>query len=941
MNFDKIIPVLNVLDKFASRSTEIRDIHELATEVERLLEDVIAPEYNGLYLYDFVDKKLKLYYAKGFTDAERLDAESTVMDRHPGHVFRTGKTFYVPDVKTNNPPISIDSKRSFLIRTRLSIPVFNGDNIVGVFSIASPEPNKFTEEQIAVFSFIGNLAGSVYGHIQNRNELQKLALIARHTDNAILITDKEGRTEWVNKSFEKTTGYLLEEIMGKKIFEIIQGTNEKKRKNSRILQAMAERKFIETNVEYYTKSGKLYWAWLQVQPLFNENGELTQFISIHRDISARKKIEDALKVNEKQTRLIIDTALDAYILINSKGEVIRWNKQAAKMFGYSNREAIGKKIADLIIPLESREKHINGLKDFRDTGFGPMINKRIEILGQRKNGEQFLVELAVNPVKIRNERFFSAFIKDISVQKKAQYELESTTSRISTLMRNLHTGILVENENRKIVLVNKEFCHLFDIPVDPEHLVGLDCSDTAEQSKHFFREPEKFLQRISEILAAGQPAFDEQLDLADGRVFERDYLPIYSGDKYMGNLWRYSDITPRKKAETALKKAQQEAISGSIAKSQFLANMSHEIRTPLNAIHGLTRLLEDTPMSDEQKKLINGLNSSSEGLLGIVNDILDFTKIEAGQMELIETEFALDDLVKKVFDSFEYKAAEKEVTLKNNYDKEINCHLFGDNVRLRQVLINLMNNAIKFTQKGHVTLECRLETRSADSCNIYFNVSDSGIGIAEEHISRIFQSFQQVDAGITRSYGGTGLGLAISKQLVELMGGKLEVRSSKDIGSEFFFTLPFRKAEAPVKPGEEESPLLNTEPLRGRRVLLVEDNQFNQFIAKSMLEKWSMDVTLANNGKEALLKLQEETFQIVLMDLQMPEMGGLEATRRIRSELGLDVPVIALTANAIKGVLEECYTAGMNDYIAKPFNPEILAKKIKSLIGKNESTAGS
>ena len=932
MKFNKIIPVLDTLNKFASRSTEIRDIRELALEVEHILEEVIEMEHTGLFLYDFIDKKLKLYFAKGFSEEERVEAERTAMDRHPGHVFNTGQVLYVPDVESDNPPVSIDSRRSFKVRTRLSIPVFNGEKVVGVFSIVSTEKNKFTDEEIAVFFFIGKIAGSVYGHIQNRSDLQQLALIARHTDNAVLITDKEGRTEWVNKAFETTTGYTLDEIRGEKVLEIIQGSDRKKGKLSKIIQAMSQQKSIETNVEYYSKSGKSYWAWLQVQPVFNEKGELTQFISIHKDISARKKIEDALKVNVKQTRLIIDTALDAYVFINSKGEVVLWNKQAVKMFGYSNNEALGKKISDLIIPEQMRQSHLTGMKRYMDSGTGPMMNRRIEITGQRKNGEQFFVELAVNPVKIKNENYFSAFIRDISEQKKAQYDLESTTSRISTLMRNLHTGILVENEFRKIVLVNKEFCHLFNIGADPEQLVGLDCAPTAELSKHFFKEPEKFLERISEILLSGQPAFDEQLELADGRVFERDYLPIYSKEKFMGNLWRYSDITPRKKNERELKKARQEAISASLAKSQFLANMSHEIRTPLHAIYGLTRLLEDTNVTEEQKKLIKGLNSSSENLLGIVNDILDFTKIEAGQMEIVEAEFSLDDLVKKIFDSFEHKAEEQEITLTNIFDKGIKYHLLGDNIRLRQILVNLMNNAIKFTQRGTVSLECKLVASPGNSCIIYFNVTDTGIGIAEENISKVFQSFQQEDAGTTRSYGGTGLGLAISKQLVEMMGGILEVRSKKNEGSEFFFTLPFQKVEETDGPGEDETAEISTETFRGIKVLLVEDNPFNQFIAKSMLEKWETVVTVASNGKEALEILREDAFQIVLMDLQMPEMGGLEATRRIRSELKLDVPVIALTANAVKGVIEDCFSAGMNDYIAKPFSPDALAKKIKTLI---------
>ncbi len=378
-----------------------------------------------------------------------------------------------------------------------------------------------------------------------------------------------------------------------------------------------------------------------------------------------------------------------------------------------------------------------------------------------------------------------------------------------------------------------------------------------------------------------------------------------------------------------LRRARQEAISASIAKSQFLANMSHEIRTPLNAINGLVRLLEDTPVTEEQRRLLSGLGSSSDGLLAIVNDILDFSKIEAGLLELSENEFSPRELVRKALEAFEYKAEEKSITLKLKYDDRIADHLLGDCVRLRQILVNLLNNAIKFTPKGLVVLECRQERSDNDSCTVSFMVSDTGIGIAQEDLSRIFSSFQQVDTGSTRHYGGTGLGLAISRQLVELMGGMLEVRSVPDKGSDFFFTVTFRKVHLPdgVLPAEPEA-APDFAAMAGLRVLLVEDNPFNQFIARSMLEKWKMEVVVACTGRQALDILAREAFSVVLMDLQMPEMGGFEATKLLRSELGLDVPVVALTANAVKGVIEECHAAGMDDYLMKPFNPVKLAQVI-------------
>ena len=672
--------LLRILNEFASRAALLWSLPELALEVQKVLDELLDYDKSGLYFYDFSKKKLKLYCAKGFTEEEKIEAERTAMERHPGKVFREEKMLYIQDAENDALHQSSSSTRSFIVRSRLFLPVMNGEECVGSFGLGSKEANRFSQDYIYTLSFICKIAGAVYGNI-------------------------------------------------------------------------------------------IY----------------------------RKK-------------------------------------------------------------------------------------------------------------------------------------LESASSRLSTLIRNLHGAVLVENEIREIVLANQIFCETFGIPVPPEALIGMDCTLSAEQSKHLFTDPEEFVKRIDLILAFKQPVIEEELHLQDGRVLLRDYLPIYSGDKFLGNLWQYSDITLRKKEEKELQKAKEDAESANLAKSQFVANMSHEIRTPLNAIYGIVKLLEETPLTPEQKNLVSSMSSSADGLLGIVNNVLDFSKIEAGQFVLEELPFNPADLAKSIVQFLVYKSNERNNRLIAVIDPELSQMLIGDGQRIRQILVNLLNNAIKFTKDGEISLECKLLSQNEDSCTMLYKVKDTGIGIAEENLGKIFQSFQQEEASTSRKYGGTGLGLAISKQLVELMGGVLKVESRKNEGSDFFFTISLKKKREEVDEKGEKTGKMDKELLNGLRILVVEDNEVNQFITRAMLEKWNCIVTLAGNGVKAIEKLSTEKFDIVLMDLQMPVMGGFEATKKIREELKSDVPVIALTANVVKEVIDSCEEAGMNDYLSKPFNPDVLVEKIAKLL---------
>ncbi|GAA4319355.1 ATP-binding protein [Flaviaesturariibacter amylovorans] len=366
-----------------------------------------------------------------------------------------------------------------------------------------------------------------------------------------------------------------------------------------------------------------------------------------------------------------------------------------------------------------------------------------------------------------------------------------------------------------------------------------------------------------------------------------------------------------------LNESEKRIKEGAFIKEQFLANMSHEIRTPMNAILGFTNLLRRSSLTQQQQQYVDYIYSSSQNLLTLINDILDLSKIEAGMMHIEQTPFSLNGLVSSVQVMFADKAQQKGLQLTINVDPSTHDTLSGDPVRLTQVLINLLSNAIKFTERGFVHFEVRCLSQTDDEVVLQFRIKDSGVGIAPEKRKAIFERFQQAEAETTRKFGGTGLGLAIVKQLVDLQGGTIHVESEVGKGSEFIVRLPFRPiqnhTEAFAAPAEA---VLN--PVRGMRILVAEDNQMNQQLIRHLMRQWQMDHVMVSTGREAVEALRREPFTAVLMDIQMPEMDGYDATQAIRGELRSDVPIIAMTAHAMTGEKERCLSFGMNDYISKP-----------------------
>jgi PAS domain S-box-containing protein len=399
------------------------------------------------------------------------------------------------------------------------------------------------------------------------------------------------------------------------------------------------------------------------------------------------------------------------------------------------------------------------------------------------------------------------------------------------------------------------------------------------------------------------------------------------------------EITEKKQQEhlqeanKILQKEKEIAVSKSKLKERFLANMSHEIRTPMNSILGLSNLMEKVgTLNPKQMDYIQTIKLNSKNLLNIINDILDLSKIEEGKLEMEHAEFDVFEIISQVEKSLHLAATNKNLDLITAIDTSVPRKIMGDSTRLNQVVTNLTNNAIKFTNEGSVCIEINTVQLDESNVTLRFSIKDSGIGIHPDKLKSIFEPFTQEKSSTTRLYGGTGLGLTISNEIIHAFGGQIEVKSSPDVGSEFYFIIAFEIPSYTIQKNcidfKEENE--NIELFGKYTILLVEDNPFNQMVAEDTLKDWNgeLEILIAENGEEALEKLKNQAFDLVLMDIQMPVMDGHIATQKARNELNISIPILAMTAQATPSEIEQCLLSGMNDYVSKPFDEKVLFSKI-------------
>jgi len=713
--------------------------------------------------------------------------------------------------------------------------------------------------------------------------------------------------------------------------------------------------------------------WARVN--LDTRDELNQVGESFNDMAhAFSALFDARQEDEARLRATIETAMDAVVRMDAAGIIIGWTSQAEKVFGWSREEAMGRVLSETIIPSRYREAHDQGMKRFLLTGEGPMLNSRIEITGLHRDGHEFPVELSIAPIKTAKGYEFGAFIRDITERKQHEREL-----CIAAAAFEAQEGIAVTDEKGVIVRVNRTFAAITGYSA--EEVIG-NTTRILKSGRH----DDEFYRCMWEDLHRNKFWQGEIWNKRkDGEIYP-EWLTITAVVAEDGKVNNYVaiclDITERKRAETeiaAINTRLQQAnaqieeerahlaervmertaqlMYANLAKDSFLATMSHEIRTPLGGLLGMLELVSLSRLDREQREMLQAARDSGRSLLRIVNDILDWSKIEAGKLELAPQAAAIPEVLKGVVSTYSSLASAKSLLLRLRVDNKLGAAHIFDSLRLSQILNNFTSNAIKFTEQGTIEISAKLVARHGDTEQVRFCVKDSGVGISPEQQAQLFRRYEQASADTARMYGGTGLGLMICRSLAELMEGDISVESAPGVGSTFCFTIsmpvasPAEQRDMQLRQAREKSsddmPVI-TPLVEGDRqvsVLIVDDHPVNRKLLKQQLVQLGLHTEDAASGVAALSLWQAGHFDIMITDCHMPEMDGYELTRNIREAEQRDgrerAPIIAWTANVLAEEERRCHTAGMDDVLTKPTDlAELKAVLLKWLAKANISTTG-
>jgi signal transduction histidine kinase/CheY-like chemotaxis protein/HPt (histidine-containing phosphotransfer) domain-containing protein len=555
---------------------------------------------------------------------------------------------------------------------------------------------------------------------------------------------------------------------------------------------------------------------------------------------------------------------------------------------------------------------------------------RVETAMTTWRGESVAVEARLRPLARRGDGGEALLVlRDLRSQRAADGALVAGQRRLEALVQSLSAAVLVEDEDRRVVLANEAFCRMFGIPGSPAALVGVDCAIAARAAAGLFVDGASYLAGIAGCITEAVARQSERLRLADGRTFERDYVPVPTGGATSGHLWVYRDVTEQCDAEQALREAKEEAEAASAAKDSFYAILSHELRTPMGAVLGLAELLQSSELTEEQRLTAQGITRAGRSLLTLVDELLDYGKIRAGKFVVQAVDADPRRALRESIDVLAPQAQAKGLGLSLRITQAVPVWALVDAVRLRQIVTNLVSNAIKYTARGDVVVEARFD---AATRRLHVDVHDTGAGVPEWAEPLLFLPFSRIPDPSHARVTGSGLGLVITRQLVEVMGGSVGYRRREGSGSTFWFEVTLAESTSlPRAPSVLQLPVFRprTGGVRERRgvVLLAEDEPLNRMVARRMIEELGFEVVVAESGAAAIEIAKTRRFDAVLMDLEMPVLDGLAATRQLRAlePPRTHVPIIAVTASAMPSDRARCLAAGMDDYLTKPITLADLA----------------
>jgi PAS domain S-box-containing protein len=660
------------------------------------------------------------------------------------------------------------------------------------------------------------------------------------------------------------------------------------------------------------------------------SGQNSILFVVH-EVTEKYRAEMLIEQSEKRYRKLLQHSLDIITILDRQGNVLFDSFSNLTNFGYT-QPIEGINIFSITHPEDYEKDKANFEAALQTPGiFGPY-----ELRVKTAAGEWRILECLGN--NLFDEPSINGYVinsRDITERRRMEESLQSINDKLNAIIESTNEAIFAVDKQFNYIAFNQKYQQLvFDL-FGEEIKIG----------SHFFLydtpkaniETEIMSEAFSRALKGEQFVLKHDMTrlMPDGLCFSISFNPIKDANGNITGIAVFSsDITKQEEAKQLLEQAKNEALIAAQAKSDFLSNMSHEIRTPINAIMGMTDLLIEKVKGQEELEYLNAIKFSSDNLLIVINDVLDFSKIEAGKIRFERIDFNLHERLAYIVKIYGLRARQKELEFVYTIAPDVPTFVKGDPYRINQVLLNLITNAIKFTKTGKVGLEVKVENATADFMFIQFDVWDTGIGIPTDKTESIFESFTQANTDTTRKFGGTGLGLAITQRLVLLQGGKIDVKSKVGEGSRFSVAVPFEYSSIlrDKNPVEEQDEVKSISHLR---ILVAEDNELNQILIQKILEKWKVKYDIVSNGKLALDKLEQQHYHIVLMDLQMPEISGLDAAKIIRSKQSnvrnKGVPIIAITADAFPETNIAVLDAGMNDFITKPFQKEELYRKIVRL----------